>query len=120
MAYVIDAVIVGVVSSFFGGGAVAPSSDGSFNYNMNATGMLIGTVYLLGAWILFGTTLGMRILGMRIVMTGGAKLTPIAAIIRFLGLIVSFVVICIGVIWVAFDKNKQGWHDKMAGTYVIR
>lgn len=120
VAYVIDAVIVGVVSSVFGGGAVAPSSDGSINYNMNATGLLISAVYFLGAWILFGTTVGMRVLGMRIVMTGGAKLTPTAAVIRFLGLILSFVVIFIGVIWVAFDKNKQGWHDKMAGTYVIR
>jgi uncharacterized RDD family membrane protein YckC len=26
----------------------------------------------------------------------------------------------IGFIWAAFDKNKQGWHDKMAGTYVVK
>jgi uncharacterized RDD family membrane protein YckC len=29
-------------------------------------------------------------------------------------------VIFIGVIWVAFDPNKQGWHDKIAGTYVVK
>lgn len=27
---------------------------------------------------------------------------------------------CVGIIWVAFDKRKQGWHDKLAGTVVIR
>jgi uncharacterized RDD family membrane protein YckC len=26
----------------------------------------------------------------------------------------------LGFIWVAFDKRKQGWHDKIAGTVVIR
>ena len=25
-----------------------------------------------------------------------------------------------GVIWAAFDPNKQGWHDKIAGTYVVK
>jgi len=41
-------------------------------------------------------------------------------LIRYLGLFVSFLVLLIGVIWVAFDADKQGWHDKIAGTYVIR
>ncbi len=27
---------------------------------------------------------------------------------------------CIGLIWVAFDAKKQGWHDKMAKTVVVR
>ena len=119
IAYLIDAVLVGVVASCAGGGKLVPASDG-MNYQMNGTGMLIGAAYFVGAWALFGTTVGMRVFGMRIVMAGGAKLTPVAAVIRFLGLILSFAVILIGVIWVAFDKNKQGWHDKIAGTYVIR
>ena len=120
LAYVIDAVLVSVVASFVGGGALRPSTDGGMNFDLNGTGMLIGALYFVGAWILMGTTVGMRIFGMRIVMTGGAKLTPVAAVIRFVGLIVSFAVIFIGVVWVAFDKNKQGWHDKLAGTYVVR
>ncbi|HET7686351.1 MAG TPA: RDD family protein, partial [Candidatus Limnocylindria bacterium] len=36
------------------------------------------------------------------------------------GLIISFVVILLGVIWVAFDSRKQGWHDKLAKTLVVR
>jgi uncharacterized RDD family membrane protein YckC len=35
-------------------------------------------------------------------------------------LMVAFVVPLIGVIWIAFDKRKQGWHDKVARTVVIR
>ncbi len=119
LAYIIDAVLVSIVAAVVGGGTLV-QSGGGVNYQMNGTGILLGTVYFLGAWILFGTTLGMRIFNMRIVMVGGAKLTPVAAVIRYVGLIVSFVVLLVGVIWVAFDQNKQGWHDKMAGTYVIR
>ncbi|WP_243476025.1 RDD family protein, partial [Acinetobacter baumannii] len=32
----------------------------------------------------------------------------------------SILVFCIGLIWVAFDAKKQGWHDKMAKTVVVR
>jgi uncharacterized RDD family membrane protein YckC len=27
---------------------------------------------------------------------------------------------CLGLIWVGIDKRKQGWHDKLAGTVVVR
>jgi uncharacterized RDD family membrane protein YckC len=42
------------------------------------------------------------------------------AIIRYVGLILAFLCLLIGIIWVAFDANKQGWHDKIAGTYVVK
>lgn len=41
-------------------------------------------------------------------------------IIRYLGYFVSTIPFCLGLIWVAFDPRKQGWHDKMAGTVVVR
>jgi uncharacterized RDD family membrane protein YckC len=44
----------------------------------------------------------------------------VQGLLRYVGLIISFLVIFIGVIWVAFDPNKQGWHDKIAGTYVVK
>ena len=52
--------------------------------------------------------------------TTGAELTLVDAFIRYVGFILSCIVIFIGVIWVAFDANKQGWHDKIAGTYVVK
>ncbi len=42
------------------------------------------------------------------------------AIARFLGFMVSGSVLDIGLIWAAFDPRKQGWHDKMASTFVVR
>lgn len=50
----------------------------------------------------------------------GASLTPQQAVIRYLAYFVSMIPLCLGVIWVAFDPRKQGWHDKLAGTVVIR
>ncbi len=50
----------------------------------------------------------------------GNKLTFIQSLIRYIGYIPSILVFCIGLIWVAFDAKKQGWHDKMAKTVVVR
>ena len=41
-------------------------------------------------------------------------------IVRYIGYTVNTVVFGIGWIWAAFDKDKQGWHDKLAGTVVIK
>ena len=49
----------------------------------------------------------------------GTPITLGTAIVRWIGLVISFVVILLGVIWVGFDPRKQGWHDKMAGTIVV-
>ena len=39
---------------------------------------------------------------------------------RYLGYYVSMIPLFLGIIWVGIDKRKQGWHDKLAGTVVIR
>lgn len=39
---------------------------------------------------------------------------------RYFGYYVSIIPLFLGIIWVAFDPRKQGWHDKLAGTVVVR
>ncbi len=51
--------------------------------------------------------------------TGGKPSTK-QFIIRYLGYYVSSIALGLGLFWVGWDKKKQGWHDKMAGTVVIR
>lgn len=41
-------------------------------------------------------------------------------LVRYLGYYVSTIPLCLGLVWVAVDEKKQGWHDKLAGTVVIR
>jgi uncharacterized RDD family membrane protein YckC len=50
----------------------------------------------------------------------GNPLTTGQAIGRYFGYFVSAIPFGLGLIWVAFDSKKQGWHDKMAGTVVVR
>lgn len=42
------------------------------------------------------------------------------AVGRYLAYFVATLPLFLGLIWVAFDPRKQGWHDKLAGTVVIR
>jgi len=51
--------------------------------------------------------------------TGGKPSTG-QLIGRYFGYYLSMIPLFLGFIWVAFDKRKQGWHDKLAGTVVIR
>jgi len=50
----------------------------------------------------------------------GAAPTVSQLVVRYLGYYVSTIPLGLGLIWVAFDARKQGWHDKMAGTVVVR
>jgi uncharacterized RDD family membrane protein YckC len=62
----------------------------------------------------------MKALGMRVVRTDGTPLTVTGAVMRYVGLILSVAALFIGIIWIAVDAEKQGWHDKIAGTHVVR
>ena len=68
----------------------------------------------------WGRTLGKWIFGLRVVTTSGGTLGLGKSFLRYLGYIISLIPIGLGVLWVVFDPQKQGWHDKMASTYVIK
>ena len=80
-------------------------------------GLLIATVLF---WRLRGATPGKMLIKARIVRAGSlSRLSTGQLIGRFFAYIVSFIPVGLGFIWIAFDKRKQGWHDKLAGTVVI-
>jgi len=66
-----------------------------------------------------GRTPGKMLLGLQVVSTDGAPISYGTAFLRSVGYLVSSIVFCLGYIWIAWDKKKQGWHDKIAGTVVI-
>lgn len=39
---------------------------------------------------------------------------------RYFAYFISIIPLMLGIIWVAFDKRKQGWHDKLSGTVVVK
>jgi len=66
-----------------------------------------------------GRTPGKRLLDLQVVSVDGGKISFGVAFLRSVGYLVSSIVFCLGYIWIGFDKRKQGWHDKIAGTIVI-
>ena len=78
-------------------------------------------VAVIAFWIVRQATPGKMAFSARIVdaESGQAPSTG-QCIIRYLGYFVSMLPLFLGIIWVAFDRRKQGWHDKLAGTVVVR
>ncbi|TFG37608.1 MAG: RDD family protein [Syntrophobacterales bacterium] len=67
-----------------------------------------------------GQTPGKKLLGLKVIEIDGKDMTFGVAFLRWVGYIISKLALFLGFIWIAFDGRKQGWHDKIAGTYVIR
>jgi len=78
-------------------------------------------LYHVILWTWRGGTLGQVALGIEVRReSDGRRIGLGTAILRYVGYLVSTWVLYLGLIWVAFDRRKQGWHDKIAGTLVIR
>ena len=84
------------------------------------SGLVISFVYWLGFWVWRGQTLGKMAAGIKIIRTDSSPITWKYALLRCAGYIVSTITAFIGFIWVAFDSRKQGLHDKIADTYVVK
>jgi len=90
---------------------------GSGNFSLN---YLLPAAVVIVFWVLKSATPGKMITKLTIVdAKTGKKPTIIQFIIRYLGYFLSSIFL-LGFIWIAFDKRKQGWHDKIAGTVVLR
>jgi len=71
-------------------------------------------------WRFKGATPGKMLIAAKIVDARTLGKPSTAQLIgRFLAYVISMLPAGIGLLWVAFDKRKQGWHDKLAGTVVI-
>jgi uncharacterized RDD family membrane protein YckC len=119
------AIITGALSVFaFGSPMMVNMTAGdemAAVYAYNALWPLVSLVYFVGFWAWRGQTPGMIPFDMRIVMANdGSKPDWVQMLLRYVGLIISFLILFLGVIWVGFDPRKQGWHDKMARTVVVR
>jgi uncharacterized RDD family membrane protein YckC len=77
-------------------------------------------IYGAVLWKLKGATVGGIIFGLKVVRLDARPVDWVTAIVRALGCFLSLFAIGLGFIWIAFDREKQGWHDKIAGTVVVR
>jgi uncharacterized RDD family membrane protein YckC len=82
--------------------------------------ILILAIYGAVMWKLRGTTVGGIVFDLHVVRLDGRPVDWETAIVRALGCFLSLFVVFLGFIWIAFDDNNQAWHDKIAGTVVVR
>ena len=115
VAYYVDAALVEIivillVLAFF------PSIAGVL-----LVSMIVTPTYFIGFWATIGQTVGMKLLGLRVVRNSdGGRLGFGRAVLRLVGFSISCIPLYLGLIWVAFDSRKRGWHDLIAGSAVIR
>lgn len=86
----------------------------------NFVSLVVDIAYFVGFWIWRGQTPGKMLLSIKLIHTDASNVNIGAALLRCLGYVVSTAVLFIGFIWIAFDSRKQGFHDKIADTYVVK
>jgi len=120
VAFIIDYIVVVIASKILFGDRIVTISGGSINAQFDGIFMLIPLLYVILFWKFFGATPGKMILKMQIVSDDNKDLSWKNVLMRVFGYFVSGIVLLIGFFWIGFDKNKQGWHDKIAKTLVIK
>ncbi len=106
VALLIDVLLIAIVVNFI---------DHRGNFELVAL-----AIYGAVMWKLRGSTVGGIIFDLRVVRIDGRPVDWETAIVRALGCFLSMVVAGLGFFWIAFDSGKQAWHDKIAGTAVVR
>lgn len=106
-AFVLDILLIVVTVNLLGG-----DPDEMFP--------VIFLAYFVASWTWKGTTIGGYVCNLRVVRTDGAPLSLADALIRGLAGVVSLAVFFVGALWMLRDPESQTWHDKVAGTYVVK
>ncbi len=81
--------------------------------------VLLLAVYYVFFWTIAGKTPGKAIMGLRIVTARGKRPSLWRALRRLAGYLLTMLTFNIGFLWIMLSKRRQGWHDLLAGTYVV-
>ena len=99
----------------------------SEGYAAGFLGPILGVLLFLGyvVWALklfgSGTTPGKNLLGMHVVREDGRRAAFATMLVReWVGKVISGLIFSLGYIWILIDPDRQGWHDKLVSTYVVR
>jgi uncharacterized RDD family membrane protein YckC len=101
----LDVILVAILNSVVRGGVL---------------GLLVALAYFVGMWAWRGTTIGGIVLNLKVVRYDARPISFAVALVRALAAAFSVVVLFLGFLWIAFNQERQAWHDKIAGTIVVR
>ena len=132
-AFIIDSILAGFllwpVLRIYGGESYLwpwSWSDSTFVFTrfdprVEVLNWVLPALAVLIFWAARQATPGKMAIGARIVDAGtGLKPTTAQFIGRYFAYYVSLFALCLGFFWIGIDSRKQGWHDKLANTVVVR
>ena len=99
-------------------------TGGQFSITKHQVASLVAVViweffYFAYQWALSGKTVGMALLGIRVVRTDGTAIGVKQAVIRTLTLPLSIIVFGLGFLGILTNRDRHAWHDRFAGTAVV-
>ena len=86
----------------------------------NMVSLAITVAYSVVFWAWRGQTPGKMVMNIKVLRGDGSSITFGYALLRYLGYIICFLMLGTGFLWIAFDARKQGIHDKIADTVVVK
>lgn len=130
VAAVADAAILGLLETLLGtllagAGGIEPGFASAEALGMMAFlgffGMVLGFAYRVFFIGYCGQTPGKMAVKIRVIRTDGVEIGYGRAFLReVVGKFLSKLILGVGYLMVAYDRQKQGLHDKIADTYVIQ
>ncbi len=82
--------------------------------------LLLWLAYHVGMWTWKGTTIGGIVFGLKVVRLDGRPVDFAVALVRGLASVFSAVALGLGFFWAGWTSDRQSWHDKIAGTVIVR
>lgn len=107
MGTVIDAVIIGVLFA-------------TLRIDKGPLFLLIWVAYHVGMWTWKGQTIGAMILRTKVVRVDGHPVDFATALVRSFSAFISAAVLFVGFFWAGWTRDRQSWHDRIAGTTVVK
>lgn len=123
IAITLDTFLLGIVASIVG----TFIKVDLFSVKLLGLGFNVGTYFFVGLlynWYFWtqknGQTPGKKLMGIRVERVDGGAIRDLDAVVRFVGYHISGLILALGYLWALWDSKNETWHDKIAGTRVVR
>jgi uncharacterized RDD family membrane protein YckC len=119
-SFIVAVVILGIALAVYGRNYMELSQGGKTLLFDLLVQVILPALAVILFWRYRGATPGKILLSMKIVDADTLGVPSTGKLVgRYFAYFVSMIPLFLGFLWIAFDKRKQGWHDKLAGTVVI-
>ena len=143
VAGILDFIVIIILFAILAAAGVVEAADPEEEFNVvsSVVSAVIVLIYYVGLTSMLGQTLGKMAMGIRVVNIDGEKPGPVTVLTREvivrvlgtvlavvlgpvidpnLGILIGSIVTLVAIIWILFDDRRQGLHDKVAKTFVVK